>query len=400
MYTGHQQSGEITLSEQPPFGGGFLTKEWPFLRACVAPSTDSESLRSEIPPGLDWNLLLDLAERHAVQLLLAKRLQEIGFENIPPGARERLQERLRAQHLFALSLMVELFRVLDDFSRDGIQTIVIKGPVTALVAHGDASSRSFGDIDLLLQQKDIAAASRRIQQQGFVATVPDEAIRAGNIPGEYVFRLPGTRRMIEIHTERTFRYYPNGMPIDGMFRRKRELLMDGRGIPALSLADEVVFHCVHGAKDFWERLLWVADVAGFVEKRPELPWSEILQIAAESGSSRMLHVGVLLAGHVLGTRMPAAIHPQVEADAAVERLCRQIEMWLPSSGGAPASIRQRALYRMHMAGGGVAGVKYLSRLSLSPTQEDWERGALRRRSRFWDALRRPLRLMRKYGPGD
>jgi len=38
------------------------------------------------------------------------------------------------------------------------------------------------------------------------------------------------------------------------------------------------------------------------------------------------------------------------------------------------------------------------RLSLSPTEEDWVEGAEYRRSWLWDAVRRPLRLLRKYGP--
>lgn len=53
---------------------------------------------------------------------------------------------------------------------------------------------------------------------------------------------------------------------------------------------------------------------------------------------------------------------------------------------------------MSMAGGGLAGAQYLLRLSLSPTEEDWVEGAEYRRSWLWDAVRRPLRLLRKYGP--
>ncbi len=55
---------------------------------------------------------------------------------------------------------------------------------------------------------------------------------------------------------------------------------------------------------------------------------------------------------------------------------------------------------MKMAGGGLTGAAYLMRLSLSPTEEDWEEGAEERRSWLWDAVRRPLRLLRKYGSGE
>lgn len=62
------------------------------------------------------------------------------------------------------------------------------------------------------------------------------------------------------------------------------------------------------------------------------------------------------------------------------------------------SLLERAMFRMNMAGGGIAG--YLLRLSLSPTEEDWEKGSEERRSWLWDAVRRPFRLIRKYGHGE
>jgi len=60
----------------------------------------------------------------------------------------------------------------------------------------------------------------------------------------------------------------------------------------------------------------------------------------------------------------------------------------------------RAMFRLRMAGGGIAGAAYLARLSFSPTQEDWKKGAEERRSWLWDAARRPFRLFRKYGTNE
>jgi hypothetical protein len=64
-----------------------------------------------------------------------------------------------------------------------------------------------------------------------------------------------------------------------------------------------------------------------------------------------------------------------------------------------AALWQRTAFRMSMRGAGLAAAGYLLRLSLSPTDEDWEKGA--QEGRWWlrDALLRPLRLIRKYGQG-
>jgi len=66
---------------------------------------------------------------------------------------------------------------------------------------------------------------------------------------------------VEFHTERTFRYHPRPLQMEKLFERSAYVVIDGREVPVLSLEDELVLICVHGAKHFWERLMWIADVA-------------------------------------------------------------------------------------------------------------------------------------------
>jgi hypothetical protein len=60
----------------------------------------------------------------------------------------------------------------------------------------------------------------------------------------------------------------------------------------------------------------------------------------------------------------------------------------------------RALYRMRMRGSVVSGLGYLLRLTFSPTQEDWSPGADNKHDGRFAALRRPVRLAKKYRGGD
>jgi hypothetical protein len=345
-------------------------------------------------------VLLELAENHSVQGLLAKRLEEVRFARVPVAAREELQSKIRARHLFTLGMAAELFRILQAFSSSQLHTVLVKGPVISLVAYGDPAARNYVDLDLLLRQRDIRSATECMLQLGFQADLPQSAILAGKIPGEYVFRRPGTQHIVEFHTECTFRYYPKHMPIEHLFARSHKVLIDGREVPALSPEDELIFSCIHGAKDFWERLMWVADVAAIVSSHPEIDWAKTKQVAAEVGAERMLRVGIQLAAMVLGTTIPTALAGEIRSDRTSELLCRHIQTWLPFAGAAPPPLASRALFRLRMAGGGLAGVAYLLRLSLSPTEEDWIEGEEHRRSWFWDALHRPFRLFRKYNSSN
>jgi len=345
--------------------------------------------------------VLLLSEEHGVQGMLAKRLSEFGFAEVPGDARERLQARMRAQHLFTLGLTAELFRVLEDFSKAGIDAIPVKGPVISLLAYDDPALRSYGDLDLLLRHKDIQPAIRRMLAMGFEPDLSVTVVQSQKVPGEYLFRRPGTQRLVELHTEQTFRHYPKPMRIEEMLTRRRPVVLDGRAVQVLSLEDEIVFDCIHGAKDFWERLMWVSDVAALLTKNPGIDWQKVRQNASVVNAHRMLHTGVQLAVITFGTPIPDDIAEAIQQDAPAGILCEKIRNWLPHAGHHPLSLTARAIYRMKMAGGGIAGARYLARLSFSPTEDDWEEaGAATRRSRLWEAVRRPFRLIRKYGAGE
>ena len=328
--------------------------------------------------------------------VLAIRLRELNFAGVPSSAREKLQTRLRSQNLFTLSMTAELFRILEDFSKCGIETLLVKGPLISVLAYGDPAVRSYVDLDLLVRHEQVLGATRRMIGLGFESDVPLSAIEAGKVPGEYLFKRPGTAQIVELHTERTFRYYPRPMRLEDLFARQRRVPLDGREIPVLSLEDEFVLNSIHGAKHFWERLMWVADIAAIVARHPEIDWKKVRQSARDVGAERMLHVALQMAETVLGVSLPGSIADEVKQDAAAGKLCGQVVRWLPYAGYAPPLLKERAIFRMGMRGGGLAGVAYLLRLSLSPTEEDWVEGDEQRRSWLLDAMQRPWRLVRKY----
>jgi hypothetical protein len=367
------------------------------LCACASPAPLSAGRISALAASLDWNLALEVAEEHSVLGVVATRLKETGYAEMPTGAREKLQARMRTQHLFTLSMTAELFRILDAFAPAGIEALLVKGPIVSFLAYGDPAVRSYVDLDLLVRDRAILPACRTIAALEFDADVPEAAILAGKIPGEYLFRRSGAQQIVELHTENTFRYYPRAMRIEDLYARQRRVPLEGREVPALCLEDELVLNCIHGAKHFWERLMWPADIAAIVARHPEIAWERVRQAARDVGAERMVYVGLLLAESLLGVPVPAAMASSAKADGVASDLVRQVEGWLPTAGYAPPSLLQRAMFRLKMGGGGLRGMGYLVRLSLSPTEEDWAEGREDRGSRVWEAIKRPFRLMRKYG---
>src|SRR5882762_4570247 len=369
-------------------GAPSLKNEWSALLECASPSCDRQRLRGLLR-SVDWARLLILAEEHGVAGHLAASLRGLKEDLIPPETRQALVDRQRAQVVFTLRLTAELFRILDRFTSEGIGALVVKGPVLAVQAYGDPAMRAYGDLDLLVRQRDIRRATELLSAAGFSPAVPLSAIDAGRIPGQNL--------IVELHNDLTLRYFPRRLPIEECFARQIRVRLDAREAPALSVEDELVLICIHGAKHFWERLMWIADVAALVSRQTGIDWQRVADSAQAVEAERMLHTGLCLASDLLKARLPYKVLEMVQADAVSARLVERTLKWLPAAGSAPPDLLERAAYRLGMRGGLISGPAYLVRLSLSPTEEDWKNGAEEKRHRFLDALRRPFRLARKYG---
>ena len=390
---------ETPLPTIPSFETSEPATEWLLLLECSSPGCDPRRLLDLLKKKPDWSALLPLAEEHGVLGLLAERLGGGVGSNVPEEARKRLHEKQRALLLFTLGLNAELFRLLESFSAAGMEALVVKGPALSARAHGDSCVRQYEDVDLLVRQRDVSRFTELMMSEGYVPKIRLSVIGAGRIPGEYVFRWPLTNRRIELHTEKTLRYFPRPLPVEQFFGRKVLVEFDGHVAPALCAEDELLLICVHSAKHFWERLLWVADIAGLVSRQKDLDWDQTFAAAREAGAMRMLSVGLLLTHGFFQLKLPGEVDRVIRSDRGTARLAGEIAARLPSSGRVPRSLLARALFRVRMRGGLLTGVAYLLRLTLSPTEEDWAENLAEKRPGLSEALRRPLRLARKYWHG-
>ena len=372
--------------------------EWAALLECASPSRDTQRLAALLRP-VDWSRLLFLAEEHGVTGHLASRLSGFDASAVPQEIKQELLDRQRAQHFLTLRLTAELFRLLELFAAKDIPVVVVKGPVLAMQAYGDPAMRSYGDLDLLVRQRDIRRATESMLASGYQAAVPISAIDAGKIPGQYLFSKLDSKLLVELHNDFTLRYFPRRLPIEDFFARQIRVRLDAHEAPALAVEDELVLICIHGAKHFWERLIWIADVAALVSRQSGIDWDRARESAKAVRAEHLLHTGLRLAADLLHARLPETISAAAQSDAVSAKLVEGICRWLPAAGSAPPGLFERAVFRMRMRGGLFAAPAYLLRLSLSPTEEDWQADGQIRHNRFLDALRRPFRLARKHGRG-
>jgi len=378
------------------FSPNFLGAEWPLLlEACSFPP-DSATISKLFSRLSDPESLFALAEEHGVLAQLAKAIEVDQRAAKHRAFCELLLARRRTQLVSAMVLTAELVRFLEILVQAQVATVVVKGPVLAFRTYGDSSARAYSDVDFVVRHVDIERAAASAIAAGYDSRVPLEAMRRQKVPGQYRFVRPPARVLIELHTERTLRYFPRPMPIEEFFQRKTIAIIDGHSIPALSPEDEFVLISIHGAKHFWERLMWISDIAAMVHNHPQLDWERVHRSSADIGAQRMVNVALLLAERLLRVAVPASMERVVAADSAAAHLVTKIESWLPYARQAPLHVLGRAKFRFQMHGQFFAGAAYLSRLSFSTTEEDWDPTKKAGGPRFTEFLRRPFRLAKRY----
>jgi hypothetical protein len=368
--------------------------EWDALLECCSPSCDWVRL-TKLFAAVSWPALVNLAADHGLIAQLANAATQAPAST-PPGFALKIRELHRAQIFSTLQMTAELFRLVGIFGAAKLSCVLVKGPVLALRAYGDTGARQYGDLDFLVRHRDIGRASELMISAGYRADISAEAIRAEKIPGQYTFLRTSAPLLVELHTERTMRYFPRGLPIEDFFARSQNVELDGHAIPALSPEDELILVCIHGAKHLWDRLTLVADVAAYTARQSALRWQESVATARPAGAERMLNAGLLLAQTLLRAPLPDDVAQRVAADHNAAHLVKQISEWLPSAGQQLPGVTSRARYRMRMRGNSLEGLSYLLRLTFSPTQEDWSASGSDDPSDQFASLRRPFRLAKKY----
>ena len=366
-----------------------------------SPDTDSR-IHALLSQGLNWSQVLVCANEHKVGPVLQERFAALDESWIAPEQKEQLTELTRDLGKNNLADMGEMLWLDGLFESAGIPAIPFKGPAFAWLAYKNFAQRSSVDLDFVLPQRCIPAAAALLQAHGYAPDFNPAEAHAGErgsaAPGQYAFAPSGRRRWVELHTERTLRYYSRPIDLDELSARTLCVKIGGREITVFSAEDLLVMLCVHGGKHFWERLSWIVDIAQLIRAR-EIDWEKLLSIAAKLESLRALLLGLYLAHELSGAELPAPVLERARGDANVRRLARKVLDQYEGISDPSAGIIRRAAFRLRSCDRFGQGVRQLMRLSLSPTESDRD---LVRLPRFLSPLYwvvRPLRLLGKYGLG-
>ena len=366
-------------------------------RTCVPPEVRRQ-IREIIGGGVDWEYTIAQAQEHSVLPLLERNLGACASDLVPAETGAQLQDSSRANALRCLAQTSELLRVVDLLESRGIPTLPYKGPVIAAQAYRDIAARQFEDLDIILRQRDIQAADAAVRSLGYEPKFPwIHGKGASIVPGEYNYSHAGRQVVLELHTEATLRHFPVRPGLEEFFDRGVSVDLGGHSVRTFRAEDALSVYCIHGTKDFWERLVWIADIAELLRSHPDLNWDSVWRTTEALRAERMVHVGLALAAGILDAKLPSEVSQRINSDRPGSSLAVELGKRLVSRDTRERTARERFLYRPRTVPGLAAGWRYAIRLTLAPAEADWDQTQLPRRLGPFHTVLRPLRLLRKYG---
>jgi SAM-dependent methyltransferase len=359
-----------------------------------------ERMRALARAPLDWQAVATSAWDHRITPPVTRNLERICAENVPAVWMQYLRNGAQQNLRRSLALSAELLRILDALEAAGIQGIPYKGPTLAALAYRNLALREFGDLDLLMAQEEIERAQSVMRELGYEMHdfAPARWRSREAVPGQYSYSRQEGNFLAELHTEQTLRYFPDGLPVEKLRQRLQLVAVGGRLVPTLGMADLLNFLCVHGAKHFWSRIQWIADVAELVDGGA-VDLSRVLERANELGSRRMLLLGLRLTHELLNAEIPEEVLQECHATPALDSMVTQVREVIFADQPILPGILQRMKFRAQMRESWSEGLRYGLRLATAPTEEDWLRTRLPRGLTPLYSLLRPFQLIERYGMG-
>jgi hypothetical protein len=298
------------------------------LRAIARRPADADQVHGLAKKVRDWDSLLNLAQEHRVLPLLFLQLENMGTA-VPSAVQGRLRAEYDRNVFHNLANAAELISVLKAFDYETIPAMPFKGVVLGSSIYHDLTTRTAGDLDLLIHYRDLTRATQIILETGYELKTPARADGTPVFPDcyEYHFERSTDGMVLELRWRLvlTQSRFKRDLGIDWVWPHRKTTPLAGAVVPDMNPGITLLVLCMHGSKHLWSRLLWICDVAQLLNVSPDLDWKEIIREAKQTGLWRTLALGVLLAHRIAGTAVPQAILRRFESDTTASKLAQHVE---------------------------------------------------------------------------
>jgi hypothetical protein len=318
---------EIVPERTRQFQSTAICAEAELLLSCARTRISEEMsrrIREAAQKEIDWIQFIRLALRHDMLPLTYWNLHRVCPDLVPSGVLDPLRARYEAGAAESRLLAEELVGLLGILDSQGIPAVTYKGAALAVRLYGDLSLRGFGDLDIVVCEREVLRARRLLIDRGYAP----ERVEINDLNQflrenheMLLYRGDGKVRL-DLHWRCISRSACLAGDPERFVQYIESVSVAGEEVRSLRLETNLLILSMHAAKHQWVQLKLICDIAEILAV-PDLEWEYVLREAEELGLKRVLGTGLLLAEGLLGAAVPPKLAHGVKIDRKVKALAAQ-----------------------------------------------------------------------------
>jgi hypothetical protein len=298
------------------------------LLCCARTRTNpemSQRIREAAQKEIDWVQLIRLALRHGTLPLIYWNLHRICPDIVPSGVLEPLRVRHEVAAAEGRLLAEELVGLLGLLDSQVIPAVPYKGPALAIRLYGDLSLRGFGDLDIVIGERDALRARQLLIDRGYAPALQldsgelNQYLRENH---EMQFCRADGKVRLDLHWRYTSRSACLAGDPERFLQHLETISIAGEEVRSLRLETYLLVLSMHAAKHKWAQLKLICDIAEILAVS-DLDWPYVLHEADDLGLKRALGTGLLLAQGLLGAAVPPKLAQELKIDRTAKALAAQ-----------------------------------------------------------------------------
>lgn len=283
--------------------------------------------------GIDWNAFVAKALQWRVEAVAFGNLRMHFADALPELVLEGLAKLERESRARTLAQTLVFMDLLRRFEEKGIDAIVLKGPAIGLAAYGDVTLRAYGDMDLLVRKEALGASRDLLVELGY-APLYDSNSEARLVRDQHALEFMNRTSKVELHWNLMEWHLAVPTDVDELWRSAVFVECAGSRMKTLSLSNQFLFACAHGAKHRWLAVRWIMDIADLAAGTSDSDFHAIVDLAARWRCTRIVRLALSLAAEVVGSSrsgmFSALFRPTRSTSSLVQTALIQLDLRAPS----------------------------------------------------------------------
>jgi hypothetical protein len=277
------------------------------LTRCLTAEPLSREAAGELIRRTRTEVVLEAATYHRVGGLAYVRLRTLDAPVALVDGLRQLYTQAVHQHMRTLFALGRLQQILD---KGDVQWAVVKGPVLVELLYGDPGTRSYEDLDALVEPQRFREAVSQLDAAGIPLLDRNWKVIRRESFGELHFLLPGSL-LLDLHWSLVTIYRgKTAMSSTEILSRRRKVLLAGIPVWSLDPVDQVLHLAVHAALSGADRLIWLKDI-DLATRALGSEWKSLADRAERWRVAAPVGLMLSRAATTLGTPVPAELAEQL-----------------------------------------------------------------------------------------